>query len=196
MSIETLVEQAPVHVGQRVRDARNRHGWTLDQLAQASAVSRRMIVNVEAGHSNASIATLLRLASALHVTLADLVAEPPSQSMVVTSASDRKALWSSANGGSAVMITSTATPDMLEQWEWCLEPGDDYQSGPHVLGARELLHVHSGTLHLTVDATSHELRSGDAVSFNADVPHSYANLGRRATRFAMTVFEPILRVRP
>ena len=57
MSVELLVERIPAEVGARVRTARTLRGWTLDQLAEHSGVSRRMIVNVEAGTSNASIAT-------------------------------------------------------------------------------------------------------------------------------------------
>ena len=36
-------------IGRRVRQERQARGWTLDQLAQAAAVSRRMVVNVEQG---------------------------------------------------------------------------------------------------------------------------------------------------
>ncbi len=60
-------------IGSRVRDGRVERGWTLDQLAERSGVSRRMVVNVEQGASNPSIATLLRLSHALGVGLPALV---------------------------------------------------------------------------------------------------------------------------
>ncbi|HEY8589832.1 MAG TPA: helix-turn-helix domain-containing protein [Naasia sp.] len=34
-------------IGARVRDLRQDRRWTLDQLAEAAGVSRRMVVNVE-----------------------------------------------------------------------------------------------------------------------------------------------------
>jgi transcriptional regulator with XRE-family HTH domain len=173
MSVESLVEQVPVDVGRRVRDARVARGWTLDQVAERSGVSRRMIVNVEAGTSNASIATLLRLATALRVSLAELVA-----------------------GGCAVLVASADTPDMLELWEWRMEPGESYESEAHRPGTRELLHVISGRLTLVVGDDLHDLHVGDAASFAADHPHRYANGGRRPLRFTMTVLEPRARVRP
>ena len=197
MSVDVLVEQVPEAVGRRVREARVSRGWTLDQLAEHSGVSRRMIVNVEAGASNASIATLLRLATSLQVGLADLVAESQrGQSLVVTPAAQLEPLWRGESGGSAVLVASAGTPDMLELWDWTLEPGETFESEPHRAGTRELLHVRSGQLVVTVDDEERSLRAGDGASLAADVRHSYACEGRRPTRFSMTVLEPLARVRP
>ena len=192
-------ESEPVSetVGRRVRDARSDRGWTLDQLADRSGVSRRMIVNVEAGSSNASIATLLKLAGALNVSLADLVAgSPQDPRLVVTQAAEREPLWRGEFGGAAVLVASAGTPDMLELWDWTLEPGDRFASEPHRPGTRELLHVLAGHLTITVDADKRRLRRGDAASLVADVTHAYSNEGRHPVRFTMTVLEPLTRVRP
>ena len=197
MSIDHLVEQVPEAVGRRVRQARSDRGWTLDQLAERSEVSRRMIINVEAGTSNASIATLLRLATALNVGLAELVADAPhDERVVVRVAGERMPLWRGDAGGSAVMVASASTPDMLELWDWTLQPGESYASEPHRPGTHELLHVHNGRLTLIVDGEARDLRPGDAASVVADAPHAYANQGRHVTRFTMTVLEPLARVRP
>ena len=89
-----------------------------------------MIVNVEAGTSNASIATLLRLATALHVSLAELVAEAPEgERVVVSEAASREPLWRGAAGGSAVLVSAATTPDMLELWDWTLGPGRHLRVG-------------------------------------------------------------------
>jgi transcriptional regulator with XRE-family HTH domain len=197
VSIELLVEQIPEAVGGRVRRARADRGLTLDQLAGASGVSRRMIVNIEGGTSNASIATLLRLAHGLQVSLADLVAvSKPDQPVAISTASDREPLWRGEAGGSASLVASADTPDMLELWDWTLEPGETYVSEPHRPGTRELVYVLTGRLALTIDGDMQYLRSGDAASLVADVPHAYGNEGRRPVRFTMTVLEPLARVRP
>jgi transcriptional regulator with XRE-family HTH domain len=197
MSVEDQIERVPEAVGRRVRVARGAQGWTLDQLAEHSGVSRRMVVNVESGRANASIGTLLRLASALHVSLADLVSDTSEgQGVVVTTADEREPLWRGDFGGSAVMVAAADTPDMLELWEWILGPGEIHESEPHRQGTRELIHIVSGQVRLTVDGQVHDLRSGAAASFSGDVAHAYQNAGRRPARFALTVFEPLARVRP
>jgi len=63
-------------IGMRVRQQRQARHWTLDQLAEAAAVSRRMVLKVEQGATNPSVGTLLKLGDALGVGLPALV-EPP-----------------------------------------------------------------------------------------------------------------------
>ena len=60
-------------IGQRVRQHRTARGWTLDELADRSGVSRRMVITIEHGEGNPSIATLLRISGALGVGLPVLV---------------------------------------------------------------------------------------------------------------------------
>ena len=52
-------------IGGRVREHRTTRGWTLDELADRSGVSRRMLITIEHGEGNPSIATLLRVSGAL-----------------------------------------------------------------------------------------------------------------------------------
>jgi transcriptional regulator with XRE-family HTH domain len=193
MADEALVDQMPLAIGRRVRDARTSRGLTLDQLADISGVSRRMIVNVEGGATNASIATLLRLSTALAVPLAELVDDRPSAPLVLTRAAERTPLWHGASGGTAELVASS---DMLELWEWHLQPGEAYVSEPHSAGTRELLHVHSGRLDVDVAGERVTVLAGDGVSFGADAPHGYFCAGRRPVRFSMTVLEPMSRMRP
>jgi DNA-binding MarR family transcriptional regulator/DNA-binding XRE family transcriptional regulator len=63
-------------IGMRVRQKRQERSWTLDQLAEAAGVSRRMVVKVEQGATNPSVGILLKLSVALGVGLPALV-EPP-----------------------------------------------------------------------------------------------------------------------
>ncbi|MBI1352503.1 MAG: cupin domain-containing protein [Actinomycetales bacterium] len=178
-------------VGARVRSLRTAQGLTLDRLADLSGVSRRMIVNVEAARTNASIATLLRLSTALRTTLAELVdASPRADRVSVIPRADQRQVWHGEAGGSAVLAAAADTPDMLELWEWTLMPGEAYTTEAHRAGTHELIHVRSGRLTLTVDDTTWTLDPGDAARFVADVGHVYANHTRRPVRFALTVLEP------
>ena len=169
-------------------------GWTLDQLAQRSGVSRRMLVNVEQGVTNPSIATLLRLADALGMGLPVLVDTAPGDVdalVTVTRAGEAPAMWTSPDGGSAVMVAGTSTPDAHELWDWQLAPGDEYPSEAHHPGARELLLVLAGSVELAVGDTVHRLKAGDSAAFDGNHPHAYRNASKsRPARFALTVFDP------
>lgn len=179
-------------LGRRLRTARQARAWTLDDLAEASGISRRMIVTIEAGRGNATLNTLLRLASAVEIPLAELVsASAPDANVMITEAGDHVAFWKGEGGGTALLVANARTPDALELWQWHLEPGEEYVSQPHSPGTRELLHVTRGRLDLVVGSDCVTLETGASASFTADVPHAYRVEGRRATDFTMTVLEPI-----
>ena len=177
-------------IGVRVRQERQSRDWTLDQLAEAAGVSRRMVVNVEQGGVNPSVGTLLRLSDALGVGLPALV-EPAQPALVtVKRRGEGAALWSGEFGGRGVLVAGTEPPDVIELWDWTLGPGDRHTSETHAPRTRELVQVQQGTVTIDVAEQSITLRVGDAVSFPGDVVHGYANLGRRPARFSLAVFEP------
>src|SRR4051812_20947668 len=118
-------------IGARVKHERNARGWTLDQLAGAAQVSRRMVVNVEQGLANPSVGTLLRLSDALGVGLPALVERPAPKPWHVTRAGTGAPLWTSRAGGRGVLVAGTQPPDVVELWDWTLAAGDDHSSEAH-----------------------------------------------------------------
>ncbi|MCP4982986.1 MAG: helix-turn-helix transcriptional regulator [Gammaproteobacteria bacterium] len=60
-------------VGERVRGLRAQRGMTRKMLARDSSVSERYLAQLERGQGNISISLLLKVATALHTTLAQLV---------------------------------------------------------------------------------------------------------------------------
>ncbi|MCT9869819.1 helix-turn-helix domain-containing protein [Paenarthrobacter aurescens] len=177
-------------IGARVKQERQTRGWTLDQLAEATGVSRRMIINVEQGAANPSIGTLLRISDALGVGLPALVESPRPKPINVTRSGDGATLWTSGNGGRGILVAGTESPDVVELWDWTLGPGDQHGSEAHSSGTKELLQVLHGTLTVDVDGQATTLEMGDSMTFPGDVTHSYANPGTEPARFSLAVFEP------
>ena len=177
-------------IGVRVKQERQSRGWTLDQLAEAAGVSRRMVVSVEQGAVNPSVGTLLRLSDALGVGLPALVEPPEPKSVKVTRCGEGATLWSGEGGGRGVLVAGTTPPDVVELWDWTLGPGDRHASEAHAAGTKELVHVQEGSITVEVADQSVTLDAGDAVAFPGDVAHSYANPGTEPARFSLAVFEP------
>jgi transcriptional regulator with XRE-family HTH domain len=177
-------------IGGRVRQGRGSRGWTLDQLAERSGVSRRMLVSIEQGSANPSIATLLRISDALGIGLPVLVDMDRSPELRVTRAGAAPVLWRGALGGRAVLVAGTEPPDVTELWDWTLGPGERHSSEAHAAGTRELLFVLDGQVELRAGQRAEVLATGDSASFAGDLPHEYVNAGPAMARFALTVFEP------
>jgi transcriptional regulator with XRE-family HTH domain len=183
-------------IGARVKHERRSQEWTLDQLAEAAGVSRRMVVSVEQGAVNPSVGTLLRLSDALGVGLPALVEPPESPAVKVTRSGEGAELWSGTFGGRGVLVAGTTPPDVVELWDWTLGPGDRHTSEAHAAGTKELLHVLQGAVTIGVDDQQIVLNVGDAMAFPGDVVHSYANAGSEFARFSLTVFEPGVGIPP
>jgi transcriptional regulator with XRE-family HTH domain len=177
-------------IGGRVRRERQSRRWTLDRLAEAAGVSRRMVVNVEQGAVNPSVGSLLRISEALGVGLPALVEPPEGSTVKVTRKGSGATLWSSGAGGHAVLLAGTDPPDVVELWDWTLAPGDRHASEPHKPGTHELLKVHRGTMAVEVAGRSVTLSAGDAAAFPGDVAHTYVNPRTRPAAFSLVVVEP------
>jgi XRE family transcriptional regulator, aerobic/anaerobic benzoate catabolism transcriptional regulator len=62
-------------LGERVRDARARHGMARRMLAHDSGISERYLAELESGRGNFSIVLMRRLAKAIDVPVAELVSD-------------------------------------------------------------------------------------------------------------------------
>ena len=186
--MSTNENRVVAEIASRVRAERAQRRWTLDELATRSTVSRRLLVQIEHAEANPSLATLLKLAAALGITLTELVSdEPEARPVAVASGQDAMTLWSTPAGSSARLLVSRGP---LELWSWTLAPGDRRASEPHRPGSLELLTVQTGTVALDVGDHHVEAPSGDSAWFDATWPHTYANPGATAATFTLVVLEP------
>lgn len=181
-------ERIPAQIAARVRAERGKRRWTLDELAARSGISRRLVVQIEQAAANPSLATLLKLAAALGITLTALLEnQPEDRPLAVVSGRDAMTLWSTPAGGAARLLVSHGP---LELWTWTLQPGDRRASHAHRPGALELLSTHAGTITLEVGDHHVEVPAGDCAWFDATHPHAYDNRGAGAATFTLVVLEP------
>jgi DNA-binding XRE family transcriptional regulator len=185
------------HVSRRIRELRRAAGLSLDHLAARASVSKGVLVQIEKGDANPSIATLCKVAASLGASVADLVhLEAPTPAPVLAGGPPR-VLWRGPKGGSATFLVGSSGPDMIELWSWHLRPGERYEGAAHPEGTQELVHVTEGTLALAfgprqsaVPARAvHLVTTGESASARTDCPHSYACAGRSSVRFLMVVAE-------
>jgi transcriptional regulator with XRE-family HTH domain len=183
-------EDVATAVGRNVRALRQQRRMTIDALAAAAGVSRGTVIQIETARGNPSIGTLVGLAAALRVGVASLVDGDAGPRVVVRRAAEAARLWSSAAGSSAVFRIGTDPPDVVELWDWTLQPGDCFDGEAHPMGTQEVLSVLSGRLGLRVGGTEQQLDAGDTVLFQAHAPHRYTGEGDGPVRFVMVVLQP------
>ena len=177
-------------VGRNVRALRQQRRMTIDALASAAGLSRGTVIQIETARGNPSIATLCNLASALRVGVGSLVDGDAAPRAVVRRAEQAAPLWTSPAGSTAVFRIGTDPPDVVELWDWSLQPGDSFDGEAHPMGTVEVLSVLAGHLNLRAGSTELELAEGDTVMFEAHAPHRYGCVGTGPVRFTMVVLQP------
>jgi transcriptional regulator with XRE-family HTH domain len=173
---EAHADLTPI-VGANLRRLRVKRGLSLERMAKASGVSRAMLGQIELGHSTPTINVVWKIARALDVSFATLITEHAATSTAIV-LRDRAKLLTSHDG----RFTSRALfpfdePRNVEFYELNLAANSAEEADAHPVGTTENLVVTSGTLELTVGKDRHQLCTGDAIFFEADVPHVYRNPG-------------------
>jgi transcriptional regulator with XRE-family HTH domain len=163
-------------LGANIGALREGRGLTQQQMAKLAGVPRATWAHLESGSANPTLAVLHRAASALQVTIEELIRAPrpavkhfPASTVPVRtrgSVSIRKLLPDPIPGMEI---------DRME-----LPAGARLVGIPHVAGTTEYLTCERGTLVLVAAGESWTLSPGDIVVFRGDQRHSYANPGDRA----------------
>ena len=172
---------APV-VGVNLRRLRMRRGLSLEKLSQRSGVSRAMLGQIELGQSAPTINVLWKIARALDVTFATLIQAREAGGTMVLKKQQAKVLTSNDGVFSSRALFPFDGPRRAEFYELRLLPKGIEKADAHAPGTVENLVVVEGQLEISLTRNDgpnelHSLDAGDAILFEADVPHSYVNVG-------------------
>lgn len=177
-------------VAHNVRAARVRAGLSLDELCRRAQVSKGALVGLEKAQGNPNLATLVRLADTLGISISALMQGEPEGRVRVVGADEVSPLWTGERGGQARLVLTTSGPAPTEIWRWRLEPDEEYPSHPHQAGVRETISVTTGRMVLVVDGAEHPVEAGQTATFDGDVPHAYRGAGTATCTLIMTVDLP------
>ncbi|MGP2471186.1 helix-turn-helix domain-containing protein [Yersinia sp. 2540 StPb PI] len=176
-------------VSGRIKAFRKQKKLSLDELSRRASVSKGMLVEIEKGAANPSIAILCKLAAAMGLSVADIVDVASKPPVHIINEDDIPVLWQGEKSGSARLLAGTSGPDMVELWRWHMYPGEQFSSPGHPVGTCELLHVEKGTLQLSIDNTTLNVPAGCSAVARTDSPHQYANSSHDELVFTMAVAE-------
>jgi transcriptional regulator with XRE-family HTH domain len=175
----------------RVRSLRKSKGWTLEQLASLSGVSRSMLSQIERGAASPTLGVAFRVAQAFGMSLGDLVQSPqPRPRIDLIRASDRGSLFRDDSHCRIRTLSPLHLEKEVEFYELTLKVGGSLVSAPHVAGTREFLVIEQGAVQLTSADESTELESGDSAHYPADVSHRIDNRAEGETvAFLVVIYD-------
>jgi transcriptional regulator with XRE-family HTH domain len=165
-------------------------GWSLDQLAARSSVSKGVLVALEQGRSNPNLATLARIGDAFGVPVTLLVDVGGEPAVRISRPDASRVLWRGPSGGTGTIIGATDPPWAVELWRWQVMPGETFGGDAHAPATREMVWVESGTLTLTVAGERYAVSAGQCARFPGSRPHRYDNEGDQPAHLTMVVVIP------
>lgn len=176
----------------QIKRLRRERGWTLEQLARASSVSRSMLSQIERRTANPTFAVAYRIAHALGMSLGELIeSQDAREGIEVIRADDAHYQFCQEPDHSLRTLYPMHLEKDVEFYEVKLRPAGALTSPPHLAGTREFLTVHRGRVRVRSGSETVVLRRGDSARYWADVDHELRNVGRgEAVAFLVAIYRP------
>ena len=175
-------------LGQRLKAARQARGWTLEELAGRTGVSRALVSRIERGESSPTATLLMKLTTGLGISLSSLFGDSTRAGPVSRHA--EQPVWqdpasgyvrrnvSPAGSGSEINIVDVLVPPgariVIDRSQ---PPGRTDQQ----------IWVLDGVLELTLGDVVHRLETGDCLHMRLDQPIAFHNPGAAPVRYAVVL---------
>ncbi|MBL8906731.1 MAG: helix-turn-helix transcriptional regulator [Rhizobiales bacterium] len=153
-------------IAQRLKALRNERGWSLDELASRSGVSRATLSRLENSDVSPTASVLGKLAAAFGMTISRLM-QLVEERFAPLIPRERQLLWSDpAIGFRRRSVSPPAQSLAGEVLECEIDPDTriDYDATPRE-GLEHHLFLVDGRLEVTVGGNTHHLNSGDCLRY-------------------------------
>ena len=186
---EAAVQSSEAPIGERLRAIRLLRRRTLKEVAEAAGVSESFVSQIERGRSNASVASLQRIAGSLGIDVSDLFAtNGPPGPRVLRRETREPIVWGHLGRKSLL------TPKPFHSLEVIaaeFDAGGSTGDEPYTHGdSEELLLVIAGRVHVQLGTDLYELGAGDSVHYRSSTPHRVSNAGDEPAEVLFVITPP------
>lgn len=182
---EAVSEALEAVIGERVRELRRQHGWTVARLAEASGLSKGMLSKIEHALSAPSLATLARLAQALGVPVTALFRGlSEEEDVVFVKAGGGLDIHHKDSGpghryqmlGSMRAPYDTLEPMLVTLTERSTSSATNQSFPMYQHAGTELIYMVSGKMEYCHGSSTYLLDPGDSMQFAGEVLHGPGEL--------------------
>jgi transcriptional regulator with XRE-family HTH domain len=178
-------------LGTRIREAREMHGLTIEDLSSRSGVSVDELERVEANQTIPPLGHLVHLGKALEMKMGYFLSSGEDQPMCVVRSDSRRmvarhgSLRSVQYGYTYESLACQKVNRVMEPFFVTLEPTDFGEFSSH--DGQEFLFVLEGEIRAQVGKQVEVLRAGDAVYYDSTQPHLVKCYGKTPAKILAVI---------
>ena len=176
-------------IGQKVKEEREKRGWSLTELADNSGVSRAMIHKIERGESSPTAVLLARLSGSFDMTISQLLAQTEVQTGTLVRHENQPVWQDPETGYLRRHVSPGEMPVDLVSVEL---PANTAVPMPAIsyVSRRQLIWVIEGTLTFEAGSSTYEMAAGDCLVLGDPADCVFRNKTTNSCRYAVIVLRP------
>jgi transcriptional regulator with XRE-family HTH domain len=177
------IERTVSALGAKLAAARAERGWSLAELGRRAGVSTASVHKIERSGMTPTIATLMKVASALGTSVSYFIDEDVAVPAAMVVRGDARArLYTSKTGIALDNVSGRYGRYRLAGAEARVGPLASSGAEPMRHPGEELVYLVEGVMRFTVDGDVIDLAAGDSIHFRTDRPHTWENPSERPAR--------------
>ena len=184
------------HVGDRVRNARELKGMSIDVLAAKANLEADILLKIETTKDTPSFEVVVMIARALDVKLGSLIDEHDERGPVISRKHDIEQSFQNSNSkhnrSMNYFSMSQSKPGRhLESYVISFEPcvEADFVLSSH--RGEEFIFVLEGAVEIYYGTETYTLQSGDSIYYDSIISHDIHSLRGEAAKILAVIYTPV-----
>ena len=172
------------NIGKNIRKFRTQDNFTLTSIAKKADLTKSTLSKIETGQTSPPISTLIRIARAMNVPIADFFAEEDKEPAYVLTRKGQGQIViqkGSRFGYSYEALAMEKQHKYVEPFLLTINP-DDPPGQFHHRG-QEFIYMLSGVMDFTLNDEVFRLKAGDSFFFDSNHPHKTKIVGKKPAKF-------------
>lgn len=182
---EQAEEQEAVTPAQNLRAAREKQGFSIQELAQKTGIPQRELEQVEAGQTMLPLGQVIKLSKILSLKMADMISIGD-KSFTIVRAGQRSEVQrfgkakQASHGYEYVSLAPGKRDRLMEPFLVTLHPASSDEPSSH--DGQEFIYVLEGEMEVIVDDARDVLKHGDSIYYDSSTTHLVRAHGDKPAR--------------
>jgi transcriptional regulator with XRE-family HTH domain len=179
-------QPAEASVGQRLKELRKKHNWSIRALAAQSGLAVNTLSMIENGKTSPSVSTLQILAQALDMPITAFFApEMVEKKVVYVEGQDRPSIL--VDTTRLEHLGKNLAGNAVQPFVITLQPGANSGKTMIVHTGHEFVYCLCGQVMYTIEEKTYPLKPGDSIVFESHLPHTWENSGSEPAQLILVL---------